>query len=122
MLSFISDQEMMLSNLGIGITLLLGFTAIISPKKIANFVSLKPASAEGYPEIRATYGGFFIGIALVAVITQDELAYFSVAAGWLLAALVRLVTVFNGVRTMKNIGGVIFEGGIGALCLTGSLV
>lgn len=116
------NEDMILANLGIGITLVLGITALISPQKIAKFVSLKPASAEGRPEIRATYGGFFIGIALVAVITQDEMAYFSVAVGWLMASLVRLVTVFNGVRTLKNIGGVIFEGAIGALCLSGALL
>ena len=106
------------SNIGATISLILGIMAIIWPSQIAAFVSVKSIGKEGMSEIRATYGGFFVGISLFGIATQNSQAFVLLGCGWLCAAIVRLVTLFFGFATPKNIGGVIFEMVIGSLCIS----
>ena len=107
-----------IQNIGAAISLILGIMAIIWPSHIAAFVSVKSIGKEGVSEIRATYGGFFVGISLFVIATQNSQAFVLLGCGWLCAAVVRLVTLFFGFATPKNIGGVIFEIVIGSLCIS----
>jgi len=106
------------SNIGAAISLVLGIMAIIWPSKIATFTSVKSIGKEGVSEIRATYGGFFVGISLFGIVTQHPQAFVLLGCGWLCAAVVRFVTLFFGFATPKNIGGVVFETVIGVLCVS----
>ena len=105
-----------LSNIGVWLTLTLGLVAIISPQRIQAFVSITAIGKEGVSEVRATYGGFFAGIAIYAIFVQSEEVFLTIGLGWLLASVIRFVTVMFGSFSIKNIGAVVFEGGIGALC------
>ncbi len=105
-------------NIGAAISLLLSSVAITWPSKVEAFVSIKSLGKDGVSEVRATYGGFFAGISLFAIITQSQVAFMALGCGWLCAAFVRFVTLLFGFTTPKNIGGVIFEGVIGALCIS----
>jgi len=51
-----------LPNIGATLSLILGFFAIFWPSKIETIVSIKGVGKEGKSEVRATYGGFFVGI------------------------------------------------------------
>ncbi len=106
------------SNIGATISLILGIMAIVWPSRIAAFVSVKGIGKEGISEIRATYGGFFVGISLFGIATQSPQAVVLLGCGWLGAAIVRLITLFYGFATPKNIGGVVFEAVIGLLCIS----
>lgn len=108
-------------NLGALITLLLGMLALIRTDLIQRFVSIRGIGKEGLSEVKATYGGFFISIALYALILQSYTAFTVLGAGWLGAALIRLVTLLQGAFTWKNLGGVIFEALVGCLCLARQL-
>ena len=112
---------MIISNVGACISLLLGCFAVFYPKKIERLVGLYSKDLEGLSEVRATYGGFFIGISLWALYSQSKDAFFTIGLGWMLAALVRLVTVLTGSYSIKNLGGVFFEAAIGTLCLWGAI-
>ena len=57
-------MQTIIQNIGTAISLILGILAIIWPSHIAAFVSVKSIGKEGVSEIRATYGGFFVGISL----------------------------------------------------------
>ncbi len=83
-------MENILQNLGALITFLLGFTAIFWPAKTEAFVSLKSIGKEGNLEIRATYGGFFLGIAVLALTSQNNIIFMVLGIGWLSASLIRL--------------------------------
>ncbi len=109
---------LILQNIGAIISLVLGFIAIFWPAKTETFVSIKSADKEGNSEIRATYGGFFLGIALFALISQNPTVFSVLGIGWLSASLVRLLSCCFGFYTNKNLMGVIFEGLIGGLCTT----
>ena len=113
-----SPVQSVLPNIGASITLLLGILAILWPSKIEVFVSIKGVGKEGASEVRATYGGFFAGIALYAMITQTQEAFVALGFGWLAAAFIRLGTLLFGYSTPRNIGGAVFEAAIGLLCIT----
>lgn len=107
---------MILSNIGATLTLSLGLMAIISPKHTQDFVSIKAIGMEGVSEVRATYGGFFTGVSIYALWCQSTEVFLVVGLGWLSASLIRLVTLFTGSYSLKNIGAVVFEAVIGLLC------
>jgi len=107
----------LMANSGAVISLLLGLVAVLRPDLIQRFVSIRAIGKEGQSEIRATYGGFFIGIALYALFTQSATAFTVIGAGWLGAALIRLLTLLQGAFSLKNLAGVGFEALVGWLCL-----
>jgi hypothetical protein len=111
-------MEVILQNIGAAISFILGFIAIFWPAKTESFTSVLSQGKEGNSEIRATYGGFFLAIALFAITTQTPVAFQTLGIGWLGGALVRLLTLFFGYYTKKNLGGVVFEGVIGLLCIS----
>jgi len=108
-------------NIGATLSLILGLLAVAWPSKIETFVSIKGVGKEGKSEVRATYGGFFIGISLYSLITQTPVAFIALGCGWLCAAIVRSVTLLFGSATPKNVGGVAFEVSIGLLCMSAML-
>lgn len=112
-----TPMQSAIPNIGAGINLLLGAVAIIWPSKIESFVSIKGKGKEGISEVRATYGGFFAGIALYAMFTQLPAAFIALGLGWLSAATIRLGTLLFGYYTPKNVGGTIFESAIGFMCI-----
>lgn len=107
-----------LASLGAGIGVVLGFCAVLAPHKIEQLVGLQPGSPEGISEIRATYGGFFIGMGLYSLWAQNESIFTLMAVAWLSAAFVRLITLSRNVLTAKNMAGVVFESAIGLLLLS----
>jgi len=96
----------------------MGLWAIASPSKIEAFVSIKGIGKEGVSEVRATYGGFFVGVAFCAMVTQTPAIFIALGCGWLSAAVVRLGTLLFGFYTPKNVVGTMFEAAIGSLCIT----
>lgn len=115
-------MDVAFQNIGALISFILGFIAIFWPAKTESFTAIKGQGKEGNSEIRATYGGFFLGIAVFAIATQAPLAFQTLGIGWLSAALVRLLTLCFGFYTKKNLGGVVFEGLIALLCLSSLLI
>jgi len=106
-----------LANLGAMASLLLGAMGVFFPAAVEKFVSIKAVGELGVAEIRATYGGFFLGLAAFALYSQDKVAFVALGLGWLGAAIVRLVTFIGGTSTKENAGGIVFELIIGGLCL-----
>ena len=107
-----------LHQIGTAFTLLLGIVAIIQPAVIAKFVSIEAVGKLGVSEIRATYGGFFFGLAGFAIYTQESSSYLSLGFGWIGAAIIRVFTLFFDSCSIKNIGGIIFELTIGLMCIS----
>lgn len=97
---------------------LLGAFALIFPNLAAGLVSLKPVTAEGVSEIRATLGCFFLGLSMSCVWLQSSDAFTVVGIASVGAAVTRLVSLFlDKSITIKNIGGVIAEALLGILFL-----
>lgn len=108
--------------IGAGLTLALGVLGLVAPSRVAKLVSIVPEGKLGASEIRATYGGLFIGLGAGCLWVQKPEVYFVVGLAWLLAAASRILSFaldhsFSG----KNMGGVIMEAGIGLLLVASVL-
>jgi Domain of unknown function (DUF4345) len=112
----------LLTNIGAAITLALGVLGLVSPTSAAKLVGIKPDGVLGVSEIRATYGGFFIGLGLGCLWLQAPQAFLVAALAWIGAACARLLSVvLDRSLSVKNMGGIVLEAGIGALLLIGSV-
>ncbi|MGP4846233.1 DUF4345 family protein [Marinobacter sp. 1Y8] len=103
-------------------TLALGALGLVAPHKVANLVGIVPEGKLGLSEIRATYGGIFVGLGAACLLFQQSEVYVTVGLAWLLAAVSRAVSIFlDQSHSSKNVGGVIVEAGIGLLLVAGWL-
>jgi Domain of unknown function (DUF4345) len=108
----------MWNQLGSLITLGLGLLGLVAPTRAASFVHMHPDGLVGISELRATYGGFFTALGALALLRQDPIVFQVLGLAWCGAALGRaLSAVVDGSRSATNLGGILFEGGIGALLL-----
>jgi hypothetical protein len=104
--------------IGAILTTVLGIGGLLKPLVVAKLVGLTPSEPHGISEIRATLGGFFIGLGGFALYSQNTVIYEAVGIGWVGAAIARIFSLIIDRKINKeNIGGVILEGGIGILLL-----
>ena len=107
-----------LANIGAGLTLVLGLMGLVLPDRTAALIRL---SARTYPErgeFRALYGGLFIGLGAVPLLTQSHAAFATAGMAWLGATLARMLSLrLDPALPKKQWLAVAFEGGIGLLCL-----
>jgi hypothetical protein len=72
-------------------TLGAGVYGLLQPKRLGEFVHLPPSDARGTAEFRIGFGGVFIGLALVALLTLQPIVFDALAGAWLGAAISRAV-------------------------------
>ncbi len=109
---------MTLNLVGATFTCVLGLLGLLQPTVAARFTSIKPDGKTGLSEIRATYGGFFLTLGAYCLIVQADLAFSMLGLAWVGAAGGRVISiVVDQSREPRNLGGVLFEGLIGALLL-----
>ena len=109
---------MLLANIGAVLTLMLGLIGLVFPDRTASLVRLSARTHPERGEFRALYGGLFVGLAAVPLLTQSPAAFITVGAAWLGATLARAAgLLLDPELSKKQWRAVAFEGGIGALCL-----
>lgn len=108
--------------LGAFFTLALGTLGLVAPRKIAGLVGIAPEGTLGLSEVRATYGGIFIGLGIACLLFQQSEVYVAVGLAWLIAAAARAASIFlDRAFSAKNAGGLIVEAGIGLLLVASVL-
>lgn len=81
-------------------------------------VGIDFSEPRGKSEVRATYGGLFLGLGVFALVSQEPAAFRALGFGWLGAATVRIFSIiFDKAFGKLNIGGVLLEVIIGALLI-----
>jgi Domain of unknown function (DUF4345) len=109
---------MTMNFIGAILMTILGIVGFLQPLMVAKLVGLTPSEPHGISEIRATLGGFFIGLGGFAVYSQNTVIYGAIGMGWVGAAIARVFSlVLDRKINKENIGGVFLEGGIGLLLL-----
>jgi hypothetical protein len=96
----------------------LGLFGLIRPQGALDLIGLQtvPSLAHSISEVRATYGGVFIGVSLYPLVTGEPHAFLTLALGWMLAGLCRLCSaLIDGAITRFNLTSIAFEFGVGAL-------
>ncbi len=108
--------------LGALFTLALGTLGLVAPRKIAALVGIAPDGLRGLSEVRATYGGIFVGLGIACLLFQQSEVYLAVGLAWLIAAAARTISIFlDRAFSTKNAGGLIVEAGIGLLLIASVL-
>lgn len=108
--------------LGAGMLIVLGLLGTLRPDDAAALVGITPNGSFGRAEVRATYGGVFLGAGAACAILRTPDAFLVIAAATLSAAVVRTLSVgIDGATSNENIVGIVLEGAIGVLLLVGVL-
>ncbi|MBL4707369.1 MAG: DUF4345 family protein [Flavobacteriales bacterium] len=76
------------------ITAFFGLLAMVKPHLVSKIASITPKGKTGISEIRAVYGGWIFGLAGYALWSQSLDVYYCLGAGWLGAAILRIISVF----------------------------
>ncbi len=104
--------------IGAILTIGLGIMGLFRPDLAAGMVGIHAVSGLGRSEVRATYGGLFIGLGSSCLWLQSTEAFLVAGIAWSVAAVARTIAiVIEREASAKNFGGVGIEGGIGALLL-----
>lgn len=75
-------------------TILTGLYATLAPTRIQGFTGIQPIGGRGITEVRAIFGGLFIGLGLAAFLLDQAVSY--PLLGWMYLAIgvVRAVSMF----------------------------
>lgn len=108
------DIPVSVNTVGALVTTGLGIFGLFFPAGAASFVGIIPDGERGISEIRATYGGLFLAMGLVAVVAQSNDIFRVVGFAWLGAAGGRAFSVVrDNSRSGSNLGAIVMEGLIG---------
>ncbi len=91
-------------------TTAMGFLGLLLPTKAAGFVGLVPVTNAGRSEFRATFGGLWLPLGLIPLLTGEPIAYAIAGLCWFGTAVGRVISILvDQVGDAKNWGGVVFE-------------
>ncbi len=104
---------------GSSVTLALGLLGLLAPERAAALVGVAADSTLGRSEVRATYGGIFVGLGAACLALRTPEAFAVAGAAWLFAALARVASLaVERDASARNLAGVIVESGIGLALLS----
>ena len=96
--------------LGAVISILAGCIGLLYPKQVSRTIGLHIPGRLGRSEVRATYGGLFIGAGAAVLLIASSDAALVLGAAWAGAFLARLISfVIDKSRTKENFAGLIIE-------------
>ncbi len=99
-------------------TIVIGLFALVAPTRIEGFTGLKTVGGRGVAEIRAIFGGVFIGMGVATFLLDKSIAYPMFGIIYLAIGLVRVVTIFlDKSRQSSNLISVVSELTFGVLFL-----
>lgn len=88
------------------------------PSHVSRTIGLGIPGRLGTSEVRATYGGLFIGMGITVVLVASRDAALVLGAAWAGAFIARAVSfVIDRSRSRENVVGLVIEGTIAALLL-----
>lgn len=75
-------------------TLATGLISLFKPRSVLGFIGLEGIGGRGITEVRAIFGGLFIGLALAPVLLNTPAAYTMLGIGYLAIGIARLPAMF----------------------------
>jgi len=99
----------------------MGLMGLLFPHTAARIVGLRPVGGAGRSEFRATFGGLWIALGLVPLISGAPLAYLVLGLGWAFKAIGRVISiVLDRAGDRQNWRAVVLEAKFAALVLAGA--
>lgn len=88
-----------------------GCLGLAWPEQVSRTIGLHVPGRLGKSEIRATYGGLFIGAGFAVILIASSEAALVLGAGWAGAFVGRAISfVIDGSRSRENVAGLVIEG------------
>ena len=107
-----------LGYIGAIISIVAGCLGLIWPNQVSQTIGLQIPGRLGTSEVRATYGGLFIGAGLAVTLIASSDAAFVLGAAWAGAFIARAISfVIDKSRTKENVAGLLIEGVMAALLI-----
>lgn len=104
--------------LGAAISIAAGLLGLVWPRPVSRVIGIHIPGRLGLSEVRATYGGLFIGAGLAVILIRSREAALVLGAAWAGAFLARTVSfVIDRSRTKENGAGLVIEATIAVLLL-----
>lgn len=93
------------------ISIVAGCLGLIWPKQVSQTIGLQIPGLLGHSEVRATYGGLFIGAGAAVVLIASSDAALVLGGAWAGAFIARAISfVIDRSRSKENIAGLLIEG------------
>lgn len=103
---------------GAVLSMLAGVMGLVWPRQVGARIGLATPSLLGVSEVRATYGGLFIGAGVAVLLSGSTTAAKVLGAAWAGAFAARaLSVVIDRSRAKDNAAGLVIEGVMAALLL-----
>ncbi|CAB4557164.1 MAG: DUF4345 domain-containing protein [Actinobacteria bacterium] len=100
------------------ISIIAGCLGLIWPQQVSRTIGLQIPGRLGTSEVRATYGGLFIGAGLAVVLIASNDAALVLGAAWAGAFIARAISfVIDKSRMKENVAGLLIEGVMAALLI-----
>jgi hypothetical protein len=97
--------------IGAVISIVAGLLGLMWPAHVSRTIGLEIPGRLGMSEVRATYGGLFIGMGIAVVLVASRDAALVLGAAWAGAFVARAISfVIDRSRTKENIAGLLVEG------------
>ncbi len=107
-----------LGYVGAIISIAAGCLGLIWPKHVSQTIGLQIPGRLGTSEVRATYGGLFIGAGTAVALIGNSDAALVLGAAWAGASVARAISfVIDASRSKENIAGLLIEGVMAALLI-----
>jgi hypothetical protein len=104
--------------IGAAISISAGLLGLVWPRPVSRVIGLALPSPLGMSEVRATYGGFFVGAGLAVILIGRRDAALVLGAAWGGACLARAASfLIDRSRTKENIAGLVIEALVSVLLL-----
>ena len=103
---------------GATISMVAGCLGLIWPKQVSRTIGLQIPGRLGQSEVRATYGGLFIGAGVAVILIGNSDAALVLGAAWAGAFFARTVSFFiDRSRAKENVAGLVIEAVMASLLL-----
>ncbi len=103
---------------GAFISIAAGLLGLIWPRQISRAIGLQIPGRLGTSEVRATYGGLFIGAGIAVALIGNSDASLVLGAAWAGAFLARTISfVIDKSRAKENVAGLVIEAVMAILLL-----
>lgn len=100
------------------ISVVAGCLGLIWPQHVSRTIGLQIPGRLGKSEVRATYGGLFIGAGVAVLLIASSDAAMVLGAAWAGAFVARAISfVIDTSRTKENVAGLLIEGVMATLLI-----
>lgn len=100
-----------INTIGCVITIGFGLMGLLFPEKASELTGLQATAPRGIAEFRGTFGGAFLLMGLIPLLTKQPSVYLLSGLIWWGAVAGRIISLFadNGFSDSQNFGGLAFE-------------